>query len=330
MIKNKVCKKLCFLIQTIEGYIKDSSCIPSDLDSLDDLKANLEKYKGQINRGDFSSLEALKILFAPTGTLQELSIVNSWGDEYLELASRFDGLAKQIKFYCFLKDIYSNFLELFFPSTCIVCSNRLHTSEQSICLSCLNALPKTNYHNQPENRLENFLGGKFPFERAAAFCYFYKTGSLQKIIHEFKYRSNPGLAALMGRLYGNDLKNSDFLKGIDYLIPIPLHPKKLKQRGYNQAEEICKGISEVTAIPISSSCIQRVINNPSQTKRTRTERWDNTDGIFALTEVSTLENKHILLVDDVITTGSTLEAIMKILPSNRHITVSIASVGMAM
>lgn len=229
-----------------------------------------------------------------------------------------------------MKKIIDSFLELLFPSLCVVCGQRLYEGEKHICLSCIANLPKTNYHLQEENRLEHFLGGKMQFAHGTAFCYFYKSGGVQKIIHEFKYKNNPDLAFFMGQLFGNDLKGTEFMKNIDILVPVPLHPNRLRKRGYNQAEEICKGISEVTAIPISSSCIQRVINNPSQTKRTRTERWDNTDGIFALTEVSTLENKHILLVDDVITTGSTLEAIMKILPSNRHITVSIASVGMAM
>lgn len=228
-----------------------------------------------------------------------------------------------------MKKIFNSILEFFFPSLCIVCKIRLSNAEEHICLSCIEALPRTNYHNQEENRLEHYLGGKFVFHRAAAFCYFYKAGALQKIIHEFKYKQNADLAVFMGKLYGNELKSSDFLKGVDYLIPIPLHPKRQKTRGYNQAEEICKGISEITDIPICTTAIERAINNPSQTKHSKTERWKNVDGIFASTNNPNLKGKKILLVDDVITTGSTIEAIVKCFAEDEVPTINIAAIGIA-
>lgn len=229
-----------------------------------------------------------------------------------------------------MKRIINALLELFFPSLCVGCGTRLHDFEKHLCLSCIESLPKTNYHNQEENRLEHYLAGKFPFQRASAFCYFYKTGCLQKIIHELKYKNNAELAVYMGRMYGNDIKGSNFLKDIDYLIPIPLHPKRQKKRGYNQAEEICKGLSEATGIPVCTKAIKRVINNPSQTKHSRTERWTNVAGIFASTNNIDLNNKKILIVDDVITTGSTIEAIVKSLSEYKNLNINIAAIGIAM
>lgn len=228
-----------------------------------------------------------------------------------------------------MKKIFNNILEFFFPSLCIVCSARLNESEEHICLSCIEALPQTNYHNHDENRLEQYLGGKFIFNRAAAYCYFYKSGGLQKIIHQFKYKNNAALATYMGKLYGSQLKDSLFLNDVDYLIPIPLHPKRKKKRGYNQAEEICKGISEITGIPICTTAIVRVINNPSQTKHSKTERWKNVEGIFASTNNPNLKGKKIVLVDDVITTGSTIEAIVKCFPKDEAPIINIAALGIA-
>ncbi len=228
-----------------------------------------------------------------------------------------------------VKKIIDNILHFFFPNLCVVCDCRLNELEQHICLSCIESLPRTHYHKQEENRLEHYLGGKFIFHRAAAFCYFYKTGGVQKIVHELKYRNNPELAVYMGKLYGNQLKDSQFLNDVDYLIPIPLHPKRLKQRGYNQAEEICKGISEVTGIPISSTSIVRTINNPSQTSHSKTERLKNVEGIFATTNNPILKGKKVLLVDDVITTGATIEAIAKCFDEDETPIINIAAIGIA-
>lgn len=228
-----------------------------------------------------------------------------------------------------MKKIFESLLNFFFPNLCAVCSNRLSEGEEHICLSCIETLPRTNYHNQEENRLEHYLGGKFIFNRAAAYCYFYKSGGLQKIIHQFKYKNNPALAVYMGKLYGNQLKDSDFLKGTDFLIPIPLHPKRQKTRGYNQAEEICKGLSEVTGIPVCTTAFVRAVNNPSQTKRSKTERLKNVEGIFANTNNPTLKGKKVIIVDDVITTGSTIEAMAKCLSDDQSTIINILAIGIA-
>jgi len=228
-----------------------------------------------------------------------------------------------------MKSIFHNFLSLFFPDLCVVCGDRLIEGEQHICTECLLLLPKTNFHLQADNRLEQFFAGRIPFERAAAFAYFVKRGSLQHIIHELKYKRNAEIGNFMGALCGENLKGSDFINSIDLLVPIPLHPKRQKQRGYNQSLEICKGISEVTGIPVSSDILIRTINNPSQTKNSRFDRWKNVENIFSLTNQEAFCGKHILLVDDVITTGSTIESCAKEILKMEGSRISIYAVGSA-
>lgn len=228
-----------------------------------------------------------------------------------------------------MKKIWNNFLQLFFPHLCVVCNNKLSDGELHICTDCLLILPKTNYHLQPDNRLEQFFAGRIPFQRVAAFGYFLKEGSIQKIIHELKYRHNPSIGTYIGELCGNNLKGSSFISEIDLIVPVPLHPKRQKQRGYNQSLEICKGISKNTGIPIDCNTLIRKINNPSQTKNKRIDRWQNVEDIFTLTDYETLENKHILLVDDIITTGSTIESCAKEILKCRGSSVSIYAVGTA-
>ncbi|WP_165040954.1 ComF family protein [Dysgonomonas sp. ZJ709] len=228
-----------------------------------------------------------------------------------------------------MRNIFRDFLTLFFPHLCVVCNCRLNESEEHICLNCLSLLPKTNYHNQPNNRLEDFFAGRFPFEHITAFAYFVKGGSIQRVIHELKYRNNPNIGYFIGELYGIDIKYSSFIADIDYLVPVPLHPKRQKQRGYNQSLEIAKGISKQTGIPINSATLIRVINNPSQTKNSRFERWKNVEDIFTINNTDTFKGKHVLLIDDVITTGSTIEACAKEILKSEGAKISILAIGCA-
>jgi len=228
-----------------------------------------------------------------------------------------------------MKNIFHNFLNLFFPDLCVVCKERLSEGEQHICTDCLLLLPKTNFHLQPDNRLEQFFAGRIPFEHIAAFAYFVKGGSIQHIIHELKYNRNPHIGSFIGELCGENLKDSQFITNIDLLVPVPLHPKRQKERGYNQSLEICKGISAVTGIHVDDKVLIRTINNPSQTKNARFDRWKNVENIFSLTDETMFENKHILLVDDVITTGSTLESCAKEILQSSGSKVSIYAVGTA-
>jgi len=228
-----------------------------------------------------------------------------------------------------MKTIFHSFLNLFFPDLCVVCDSRLSEGERHICTDCLLLLPKTNFHLQSDNRLEEFFAGRIPFERIAAYAYFIKGGSIQHIIHELKYKRNPKIGQFIGKLCGEQLKGSDFISSIDLIIPIPLHPKREKQRGYNQSLEICKGISETTGIPVNHTTLIRKINNQSQTKNSRFDRWKNVEDIFSLTDPEKFRNKHILIVDDIITTGSTIESAVKEILKSTGAKVSIYAVGSA-
>lgn len=228
-----------------------------------------------------------------------------------------------------MKNIIHNFLSLFFPELCVVCNERLSEGEEHICTECLILLPKTNFHLQPDNRLEQFFAGRIPFRHIAAFAYFVKGGSIQHIIHELKYNRNPQLGRLAGELCGENLKGSDFISPIDLLVPVPLHPKRLRERGYNQSLEICKGISSVLQIPIEENALIRTINNQSQTKNARFDRWKNVENIFSVIDEKVFQEKHILLIDDVITTGSTLESCAKEILKCKDSRVSIYALGTA-
>ena len=226
-----------------------------------------------------------------------------------------------------MKTLLNELSHLFFPNYCPVCGNRLLLSEEGVCLECLHKLPRTHNFNEPDNLAETLLAGRFPFERVATFCVYSKQGVLQPLIHQLKYNNKKEIGILLGKLFGKDLLGSDFIKTIDYIVPVPLHPKKHRKRGYNQAEMIAEGLSESTSIPVSTGNLVRVIHNPTQTKRTKTQRWENVKDIFDVVHSQLFAGKHILLVDDIITTGSTLEACAHALLQSRDVKISIATLG---
>lgn len=217
----------------------------------------------------------------------------------------------------------------FLTEKCVVCKTKLLLNERGICLRCLYELPKTNNYRSADNDAEILLAGRFPFVRVAAFSMFTKDGYLQTLIHELKYKQKPFIGELIGSVFGADLLQSDFINTIDYVVPVPLHPIKKAQRGYNQAEAFAQGLSKATSIPISVDELVRIIHNPTQTKLSKTQRWENVEGIFKVINKAVFENKHVLLVDDVITTGSTIEACARALLMCNNISISVATIGEA-
>lgn len=226
-----------------------------------------------------------------------------------------------------MKTILNELSHLFFPNCCPVCDSKLLPSEEGVCLQCLHKLPKTNNFKEPDNLAEIRLAGRFPFDRIATFCIYSKQGVLQPLIRELKYNNKKEIGILLGKLFGKDLTNSEFIQPVDFVVPVPLHTKKLKERGYNQAEMIADGLSQSTSIPVSAENLVRVIHNPTQTKRTKTQRWENVKNIFDIRHPQLFANKHVLLVDDIITTGSTLEACAYALLKSPGIKISIATLG---
>ena len=218
----------------------------------------------------------------------------------------------------------------FYPSRCCFCKIKLLPKELGVCLLCLYKLPKTNNFDEENNLGETLLAGRFPFERVASFSIFTKEGLLQSLIHQLKYNNKPYIGHLIGALFGADLLGSNFIAPIDVIVSVPLHPKKQAIRGYNQAESFAQGISRTTGIPVSTGQLIRAINNPTQTKRSKTQRWENVKGIFEVPNTLDFQNKHVLLVDDVITTGSTLEACANALLQCNNIKISVATIGVSL
>ena len=201
-------------------------------------------------------------------------------------------------------------------------------TEKILCLECSLNLPKTNFHTLSDNPIQRAFLGKLPIYKASAYLYFVKGGIVQSLLHHLKYRNHPEIGVLLGEKAGEDLKGT-FLADVDLIIPIPLHPKKQSKRGYNQSEQIALGLSKSSGIPVNTTCLKRNLHNETQTKKTRFERWLNTATIFKLTEVDLLHSKHVLVVDDVITTGATMEAALTTLHEVEGLKISLFTIAFA-
>lgn len=234
---------------------------------------------------------------------------------------------KKIQKHIFL--LVNHALDFIYPPLCVVCQERLMNQEEHICLQCVFDLPYIYTQSARRKEIEEKLTGSFLFEKVYPLCDFDNTASIRQVVHAIKYNGNKKLANFMGSLCAklmlNELQNAQ----IDYLIPIPLHPKRLRSRGFNQAEEIAKGVSATTNIPVNTESFRRAVNNVSQTKLSKEKRQKNVANIFQLTDLVDLENKHILLIDDIITTGATLSSLISTLPKEKNIKISILALGAA-
>ena len=222
---------------------------------------------------------------------------------------------------------FRGILSLFYPQCCCVCNKKLIEEEQYICLDCLLKMPKTNYHFQAENSAADRFNGKFPYERVAAFLYYNKGGWAQKVVVNIKYKGNVDLGCYMGEFMAKKIQQSSFFDDIDLIVPIPLHRKKLKQRGFNQAEKIAQGIEKATGITVAD-LVTRKKQNQTQTKKGRYARWLNAMDIFVTEKKEDFNYNHILIVDDVLTTGATVEACAQsILQSYPDLKISVLTLA---
>lgn len=203
-------------------------------------------------------------------------------------------------------------LNFFFPFQCEVCGRLLGEQEKIICLYCFLELPRTNFHNSSENAVSQLFWGRVNITHSASWFYFTKGSPYQKLMHKLKYKGRKDIGYELGKVYGHELKGSPFVES-DIIIPVPLHPSRLKKRGYNQSEFIGKGLAETLGIPLQTGKLIRENSTESQTRKNRFERFLNMEGKFKLTDTQLISGKRVLLVDDVITTGSTVEACATIL-----------------
>ena len=205
-------------------------------------------------------------------------------------------------------NILSPLVHLFYPHVCTGCGSDLVEEDNLLCLKCINDLPHTNFAMHAGNPVEKIFWGRLPLTAAMSEFYFAKGTLIQTLIHEFKYNGNIDVGMYLGAMMGSSLLGNNRFTKIDALIPLPLFADKEFKRGYNQATILCNGISEVTNIPVQKNNVVRKRFTETQTKKHRTERWENVASSFKVNKPQELKNKHILLVDDVVTTGATLEA----------------------
>lgn len=225
--------------------------------------------------------------------------------------------------------ILNDFLNIIYPSCCISCEKPLVTTEEVICIHCLSELIPTDFHLHQDNIIAKKFYGKVNLKMAVACFPFVKQGKSQKILHNLKYRNEEKLSEIMGLWYGKYIKSGITGAHFDLVVPVPLHPKKLVSRGYNQSEGFAKGLAKIFNTEWNNNTLIRKTETSTQTKKTRLQRWYNVKGIFGVTDVLEVENKDILLVDDVVTTGATLEACAKVLYSANANSVSIATIAYA-
>jgi len=225
--------------------------------------------------------------------------------------------------------MFSALLNFFYPKTCISCGKVLLQNETFFCLHCLYNLPETRYHEFDESPISLLFLGRVAVENTGSFLFYKKGNQVQKILHHLKYNGGKEIGAFLGEMYGKQLIEHQKWKTIDMIIPIPLHKKKEKKRGYNQSEWIAKGLSIGMNIPYNTNILIRSEFTETQTKKSRFHRWENVKDVFQVTDTNALKNKHILLCDDVLTTGATLEAAIQKMAVVSSLKVSVVTLATA-
>ena len=226
-----------------------------------------------------------------------------------------------------ISDISSGISHLLFPHNCLGCATDVLNDDDLICARCLTELPTTNFFSSSDNPIEKIFYGRMKIEHAAAGFYFTKDSLMQHLMVQLKYKGNKEVGIYLGKLIGYQLIQSNRFNDVEALIPLPLNAKKEFKRGYNQSMAICEGIAKIWQKPILKDAVIRTVFTETQTHENRINRWQNMDGVFAVANPSAIEGKHILLVDDVVTTGATLEACGSIMLENYNIKLSIACVA---
>lgn len=218
---------------------------------------------------------------------------------------------------------------LFLPRRCAGCDQGLMSFEHSLCMDCVDDLPRLRGHDDPRNKVEQVFRGRVRLHAASAFLQFNKDGMVQHMLHRLKYRGDPGVGLELGRRMAEEVMRSPRFADVDVLLAVPLHPRKEKQRGYNQAQVLVDGMREAWPLREAGTDLLRVTHTSSQTRRGRLARWGNVKAAFQLADPEALRDAHVLLVDDVVTTGATLESCAKALEGVPGIRISVLACACA-
>lgn len=224
-------------------------------------------------------------------------------------------------------NLFHDFFHLFFPKLCVTCASSLLQSENIICTHCRHDLPIIDSPDFKNNKIANSFAGRIPIEMGVSFLFYRKEGKTKELIHSLKYKGNQKIGAFFGDWFGFELKNSAHFNEIDAIIPVPLHPKKLKSRGYNQLTTFGNALAKQLSTEYKPDILVRISSATTQTFKQRFERFNDGKSKFSLANTEIFENQHVLLIDDVITTGATLESCCKELLKTPNIKISIATIA---
>ncbi|MEJ8757537.1 ComF family protein [Pontibacter sp. H259] len=228
--------------------------------------------------------------------------------------------------------MFQDLLALFFPESCYACNGALARGEKFICTNCNIKLPYTDFHEYGGtelNPLQRRFWGKVPVRFAFSYLYFQSKGSVQRLLHQLKYKGAKELGEHLGKRYGSILQEYHYHEQFDLIVPVPLHKYKLRKRGYNQSEHFALGLAVVMDVPLKANVLVRTINTTTQTHKDRYNRWQNVEQVFEVVKPELIKDKHILIVDDVLTTGATLEACAVALLNAGASEISIATIAAA-
>lgn len=223
---------------------------------------------------------------------------------------------------------WARLLDLISPRLCVVCGSRLAVTEETLCSKCYLHLPRTDFgHDLYENVMAKLFWGQMAIEKATALFYYEPHAETAQILYEMKYKNHPEIGVVMGRMMAKELMRSGLFDGIDAIVPVPLARKRERQRGYNQSLELAKGVSEVTGLPIANKVVRRTKFVGSQTQRGRWERNENVEDVFELVDSDSISGKHLLLIDDVVTTGATIIACAQEMRKASNVKFSVLALG---
>ena len=228
-----------------------------------------------------------------------------------------------------IDQVIKNLLNFFFPEVCYACNESLSDNEKHICTQCRHNLPITNYHFTNDNSVEKVFYGRVKIENATSLFHFHKKGIVQQLIHNLKYKVYQDIAHDLGACLGNELKDLPEYNSVNYVIPVPLHKRKLKKRGFNQVTKFGEQLANALNANYNEAILIKTSNTSTQVFKNRISRWNSAYEIFDIVETNTLKGKHILLVDDIITTGATIESCVNVLNKVKDVKISVATMAIA-